>query len=468
MARGIWTGDKWEYLPVPKQVEFIESTGKYTLFAGAAGVSKSHASRWGLYTWCLRIPNLRCLLLREVSDELMRSHIRGLMDVEAKRLGASFAYNPVPLARWPNGSFIEGGHMEDAAAVRRYLSAEYDIICAEEATQYLPEPLMELMTRARTTNEQMRKHGGARVWLPTNPGGPSTSILRTLFLEKFIDPDEWPSLAKTYRPDEWIYIPGRLEDNPYLDPDYERSLSVIKQQWRFKQLREGDWWASPGLFFDQFQQSHHARSITLHDPRRLQWFRSLDWGYHDPGVVLWWVVLGERRLHIVSELRFQYRTVEELNQMVRERDRELGLPEPYRDVHTWASPDMWQHRGQVGEYLQETARRCGWPLRQAKTERTNGWMRLQSLLRDNADGEPYLTVDPLCRYLVRSFQTAMSDDHDPNDIRQIDDHALESARYGAMSRPRFRELEQPTQHGEFDEDFRPTPKVWVGASTGWR
>jgi hypothetical protein len=356
--------------------------------------------------------------------------------------------------------------MEDAAAVRRYLSAEYDIICAEEATQYLPEPLMELMTRARTSNEAMRAAGGARVWLPTNPGGPSTNLLRTLFIERHIDADEWPSLAATYRPEEWVYIPGRLEDNPYLDPDYERSLSVIKQQWRFKQLREGDWWAAPGLFFDRFIATHHVRDIRIEDPRRLSWFRSLDWGYHDPGVMLWWTVLGERRIHIASEYRFQFQTPDEITPVIRERDRELGLPEPHREIITWASPDMWQRRGQVGEFLQETARRNGWPLRMAKTERVNGWMRLHAMLRDGPDGDPYLTIDPSCRYLIRSLQTAMGDKHDPNDVDQHDDHALESARYGIMSRPRYRELELPKPRGEFDADFAHKRAAWVGSSMG--
>lgn len=435
------------------------------LFAGAAGVSKSHAARWGLYSWCLRVPNLRCLLLREVSDELQRSHIRGLMEIEVPtKLGGTFVHNPVPLARWPNGSFIEGGHMEDAGAVRRYLSAEYDIIVAEEATQYPPDPLMELCTRARTSNEAMLALGGARVWFPTNPGGPSTSILRDLFLEHEIDPDEWPSLAKTYKPQQWVYVPGRLEDNPYLDPTYEETLSIIRQEWRYKQLREGDWWAAPGLFFDRFAYNRHVRHIDLPDPRNYTWFRSLDWGYHDPGVMLWWVVLGERRLHIGAEKKFQYKTPEELTPNVFAIDDELHLPEPRRELRTWASPQMWERRGQVGEYLHESARRCGWPVRQAKTERVNGWMRLQALLRENADGEPYLTIDPRCRYLIRSLQTAVSDPNDLDDVSQTDDHALEAARYGAMSRPhpRYQKFQEPKRL--FEEDFLPPRPDKVGHS----
>jgi hypothetical protein len=321
------------------------------------------------------------------------------------------------------------------------------------------------MTRARTSNAHMLALGGARVWLPTNPGGPSTNVLRTLFLDKVIDPDEWPSLAKDYRPEEWVYIPGRLEDNPYLDPSYERTLSVLRQQWRYKQLREGDWWAAPGLFFDRFMYNHHVRSIDLPDPRRFQWFRSLDWGYHDATVMLWWVVLGGGRLHIAAELKRTGSTPEELAPLIHAIDDELGLPQPRREIRTFASPDMFAKRGHVGEYLQETAYRCGFPLTQAKTERENGWMRLQTLLRDGPDETPWLTIDPRCRYLIRSLQTAMSDDKNPNDVRQDDDHALEAARYGAMSRPAPKRFETERPRGEFDADFEPQATVWVGRST---
>jgi len=413
----------------------------------------------------MRVPQLRCLLLREVSEELLRSHIRGLMDLEVEaHLGGRYIGNPVPLARWPNGSFIEGGHMEDATAVKRYLSAEYDIICAEEATQYPPDPLMELLTRARTSNEAMLARGGARCWLPTNPGGPSTHMLRQLFLDHEVDSEEFPNLGADYRREEWVYVPARLEDNPYLDPRYERTLSVLRQKWRFKQLREGDWWAAPGLFFDTFSLSLHVRHLELGDPRRYRWFRSLDWGYHDPSVMYWWVVIGDDRLHIAAEKKWQLTTPEEMTPAIRAIDDELRLPEPRREIKTYASPDMWAQRGMVAEFLEQTARRCGWPVTQARTERHNGWMRLQALLRPDSYGEPRLTIDPGCRYLIRSFQTAQSDPHDLDDIEQRDDHALESCRYGVMSRPHPRTHPLKRMRGEFDEDFNPPQQVRVGSS----
>ena len=473
-AFGIQIGGLWRYLPLPLQAEMMEAVAPVTvkhdqttnvLVAGAAGASKSHGVRWGAYWWAMAVPKCRILLLREVSDELRRSHVLGLMDVEAEELGAHFVSHPYPLARWPNESFIEGGHMEDAAAVKRYLSSEFDIIIAEEATLYDPNALAELITRARTTNEAMKARGGARVWLPTNPGGPSTELLRTLFLDREIDPDDWPQMAEDYRPAEWIHVPGTLDDNPYLDPAYERRLAILKQTWRYQQLRHGDWYATPGLFFDHFSPRTHVNDRPIPHPDRQTWFRSLDWGYHDPAVMLWWVVLEDGHLHVAAELKFMGLTPQEVTPRIKAIDDDLHLPPDRDSIPTWASPDMWAQRGQVGEFLNETARKCGWRVRPAKTDRENGWERIHQLLRLDENGVPWLTLASRCRYTIRSLQSAQSDEHHPNDVRQLDDHALEALRYGVMSRPMARGAQRVERKRLFEEDFAPKGNIQPGAST---
>lgn len=467
----IQVGGRIVFLPTPRQVEFLESTGVYTLYGGSAGPGKSHAARWGLYSWCLRVPNLRTLILRETSGELLRSHITGLMDIEVEQtLGGRFAANPMPLARFPNGSFIEGGHMEDAAAVKKYLSSEYDIIVAEEATQYQPDTLLELITRARSSNDVLNAMGGARSWLPTNPGGPSTAVLRMLFMDRDREAiaEDWPHLE--YVPSEWVYVPALLDDNPYLDPRYEKQLGILRHGWRYQQLRHGDWYAMPGVFFDQFSPATHVQRIDLPEPQRLQWFRSQDWGYHDPALCLWWVVLDDGHLHITREAKWTGLTpIEAYRAHVQPGDEALGLPRPRTSIQTHASPDAFPRKGQTGETVPETARRIGWPWRPANNRRESGWMRVHALLRTAPDGTPWLTIDPSCKYLIRSLQTAVHDKNDVNDVSQHDDHALEALRYGAMSRP------APKTHGmgerprgPFDEDFAPKGRPVVGASTAWR
>jgi hypothetical protein len=122
-------------------------------------------------------------------------------------------------------------------------------------------------------------------------------------------------------------------------------------------------------------------------------------------------------------------------QDVKAMDRSLGLPTPISATRTYADPSVRQRNGQTGESIQETYGKAGMPLIPAVNERVNGWQRMHSLFRDAPDGSPWLTVDPICRYFVKSVSSAVSDEDAPDDIDYPDDHALDCARYFCMSRP---------------------------------
>jgi hypothetical protein len=116
-------------------------------------------------------------------------------------------------------------------------------------------------------------------------------------------------------------------------------------------------------------------------------------------------------------------------------DRSLGLPTPVSATRTYVDPATRQRGGQTGESILETFGKCGMPMIPSVNERVNGWMRVQSLLKNAEDGIPFLTFSPECRYLKRSMAAAISDDKMPDDIKQVDDHGLDMIRYFAMSRP---------------------------------
>jgi hypothetical protein len=59
-----------------------------------------------------------------------------------------------------------------------------------------------------------------------------------------------------------------LDDNPYIDPEYERNLAVIalRSPHRYEQLRHGNWEATEGTFFGEFRASvdgkpYHVRQL---------------------------------------------------------------------------------------------------------------------------------------------------------------------------------------------------------------
>jgi hypothetical protein len=443
------------YVPLPKQVEIEEEASivirggrpHKILAGGAAGPGKSTGGRNILYRRCMMIPGFEALILRESFPELKRSHMRR-MDEEAvifKSRGVAVEWTPSNfIMRFPNGSLIELGHMEDEAAVRKYLSTEYDAIMADEAVLYPPKALMELIGRARSSKQAVRDSGGPLVLLPSNPGGPSAAVLRSLCIDKEPNLEEYPQLEKMYHVDEFAYIPSNIEDNPYLDEDYEADLA-LNQPWRYQQLRFNDWDIIAGQFFDSFRPNptdtgaeivDWTHVADLGDIGEPEWFRSMDWGYTSPGCVLWWACLPDSVYYIRHEWKYSHMVIEEVVSSIVDKTEDWGI-HPSLIRYTEADPSM-KGVGQEarGERMTETFARCGVSLIMGDNDRKSGWQRIREMFRKREDGRPHVIIHPECRYLIRTLSNAVAAKNDPEDVNtRIDDHALDAMRYGAMSRP---------------------------------
>jgi hypothetical protein len=257
-------------VPLPSQVLFEDCPAKNVLWGGQAGPGKSHGVRWWLYKRSLLVPGHEALLTRENWEQLDKTHLRK-MAAELPLFGAVLVDKT---ARFRNGAFIDCGHMADAEAVSRYLSTEYNAIVPEEATQTPVgadgiTPLAELSTRARKVSRDVNGAIVRPKFLPvSNPGGPSAAYLCDMFVDHAPDFDKFPKLrpvfdettgeqVKGYRAEQWAYIPARLDDNPYQDPEYEDTLANLTS-WRYEQLRNGDWHVASGQFFSEWVPSLHV------------------------------------------------------------------------------------------------------------------------------------------------------------------------------------------------------------------
>jgi hypothetical protein len=171
--------------------------------------------------------------------------------------------------------------------------------------------------------------------------------------------------------------------------------------------------------------------MSLHD---YEAFCSMDWGYNAPGCVLWWVALMDGHYHIVREWKFQQKNAGDVADEIKRLTKDLGVK---RLRYVACDPAMKQKTGAGrGESILETLQRKGLPMRPSDNDRFSGWMRCHELLQPAPDGTPWLSMDPSCRYLIRSIAGAVSNPKDPDDVdTNSDDHALDAWRYGAMSRP---------------------------------
>lgn len=429
-------------VPLPSQVLFEECPAKNILWGGQAGPGKSHGVRWWLYKRSLTVQGHKALLLRETYPELLRTHLRD-MATEVPLLGGKFTQGPPAVAYFPaTNAYIDCGHMADSDAVKQYLSTNYGAIVAEEGSTYpLDEhgvsPLGELSTRAREVFRDGRGDPVRPVFLVvSNPGGPSSPWLLDFFIDHAPDFDVYPALRKVYRAEDWAYIPARLDDNPYQDPEYESVTLAVLPKWRYEQLRHGDWRVFAGQFFSQWRGDHHVRDLGT--PSGVRWFRSLDWGYNQPGAVIWWAVLPDGRLYIRDDWKFQTLDEPDVAKGIFEVDRTHGVK---KVSYTAADPSIQNrtgatHRakGFVGRSIQQTLAHYKVPTTLADNDRPQGWKRCHALLRDAPDGVPWVVLHPDARYLVRSIPAARSSKADPDDVdTAMDDHALDAWRYGAMS-----------------------------------
>lgn len=442
-ALALQEGMAWRFfwVPTPAQVECLSMAGRRKLIGGAAGGGKSDLARKGAYRLCVTYPGLSVLLLRKTNPELERTHIRA-MRREQHAYPVFDWMEQAKECRFHNGSVIECGYMDDDAAVQKFLSSEYDLIIPEEAVQYPPDPLMELMSRARSTKAAVKAAGGPWVWLPTNPGGPSHQLLKELFITRSPDVERYPALATQYDAADWTYFQAKLDDNPYMDPDYERVSLAGLRRTRYQQLRHGDWDAAEGQFFEMFSAQTHTRTLTPH--AGAEWVEAFDWGYTQPACwgAFWHV--GDNHWHCQMAIKQNKLEPQEWAALIKEKRAELGYQRPKYAV---ADPKIFSE--DRGESIAETFARHGVRFlrasnRRADSEREMGWPRLGSWFRLDAEtvradgsGVPWLTFDPdLAAYPVRSIPALLADPHNPEDVdTSLDDHAADMCRYFVMSRP---------------------------------
>lgn len=182
-------------------------------------------------------------------------------------------------------------------------------------------------------------------------------------------------------------------------------------------------------------------SDVLRLPRDLTYVCGMDWGHAKPGVIGWAALLGDDRIHVVREWKFQLLADEEIADGWKKRTKELGI----QVLYVAGDPSMWIRDGRNarrGQSRAETLTNAGMPMRKAENERVDGWSRLHSFLRVPKDdsgaviGEPLLTIDESCKYLIRTIPAQRSDKTNAEDIDTGgDDHGADMLRYLVMSRP---------------------------------
>lgn len=416
------------FVPLPRQVDAkvaMEGAPIYILLGGAAGGSKSKGLREIGHQFALEVPKARILLLRRTYKELEQTHLRDV-ELEAPEMGAE-AVPSAKVCRYPNGSVMQFGHCETAADAANYLSAEYDLIIFDELVTFEETPFLLISSRARSTKAGVTP----KVLCGTNPGGPQSHWVRSRFIDKTVDLDQFPD----YRPEEWVFIPSKLEDNPYLDQAYERKLLALPPELR-KAYRDGDWDIFPGQYFPEWRRATHVAERNF--PPDAERVLSMDWGFVKHGVVGWWI-LHDGGAYREDEYVFSRTTAFEVGKEIARRCKDRTLT---RIKYLVFDTAMEIPQNDTGESTIETVRRglraggLSISTIHADKDRINGWQRLRHWFGKSPAGVPWLQASPSCTYFARTIPSLVSDETHPEDVdTDGEDHAADEARYFVMSRP---------------------------------
>lgn len=280
------------------------------LLAGPAGTGKSRACLEKLHMLALMNAGMRGLIARKTATTLSSTALvtwrqfvanESLLAGDVSYYGGS-AQEP-PSYRYRNGSTINIGGLDK---ITKIMSAEYDVIYIQEATELIEDDWESLTTRLRNWRISFQQ-----LMADCNPAQP------THWLKMRCD------TGKT------LLLESRHEDNPRLFDDdgdiTERGAAYLDKLdrltgVRLQRLRYGKWVAAEGVIFEDFNSEHILQEMPVfrgeavdHVGVPISWPRywSVDFGFVHPFVLQCWAEDPDGRLILYREIYRTHRLVED-------------------------------------------------------------------------------------------------------------------------------------------------------------
>ena len=439
----------------------------WLLYGGAAGGGKSELLAYHVHELSKRFPGHRSLLIRTSLPELRRSLIiRTQVRYAQIEVDAILRSVDNVKAWWyDNGSIIEYGYCARDEDVGQFMSAEYDFIGFDEATQFTPYQMLMISGRLRTSKKMAASGVRTHVMFATNPGDRGHTFLYQMLVgptqygkfavvydvsNGFEDPpivrlveipddlEELEKLEIDHDPNNHLvvaFVPSTVVDNPFIDPTYKKHLSMLPETERRQKLM-GDWDTFTGQYFVEFQRDVHVVP-PFPIPDSWQKYRGVDFGTANPFCCLWGAVdPADGTMYIYREAYAkgltaaeQARTIKRLSVSHEER------AENY--VMTVGDPSMFNNTAGTGTTVAGQYNNNGVILTRAKNQRIGGWQNVRRYLGPSpVDKVVRLKIFDNCVNLVRTLPMMRHANTNPEDLDTKDeDHAVDALRYLLGCRP---------------------------------
>jgi phage terminase large subunit len=362
------------YEPRGAALEVFKSRDSELVIAGPAGTGKSLACLWRIHLAALNNPGIRCLIVRKTAVSLGSTT---LVTYEKKVATAALAAGIVrwfggspreaPCYRYANGSVIVVGGLDKSEKI---MSAEYDLVFADEATELTVTDWESIATRLRN---------GVLAWqqqiAACNPAHP------THWLKQRCDQGQARMLVSRHIDNPaYMHADGTPTET---GRDYFAKLDALTGVRKLR-LRDGKWAAVEGQIYEAFDEAIHLVDEVKHTAAWQRW-GAVDFGFTNPFCYQDWWEDPDGRLYLNHEVYFTRRLVEDHAETIR---KILFYP-------------SGQPRGQVPRaiYADHDAedratleRKLGLSTTPAHKSVSDGIQAVQSRLKVQPDGLPRLFI----------------------------------------------------------------------------
>ena len=393
MSQKVWK-------PTQRQSDFISlpDTIFEALYGGAAGGGKTETlemlpvvKKTKTGTPLYEHSRFKMLYLRRTFPELDSEVIP-----RSKDLYPNFGFQSYQdqKKRWthPSGAIIQFGHCEHEKDVKKYDTAEYNIIAFDEATFFTPYQYEYLtFSRCRSSSADLP----AIVRAGTNPGNIGHGYFRDRFVKPHRDGNVVLRETRTIKGQSQtllrIYIPSKATDNTYLmqaDPDYINRLNRLPEAERAAKA-DGDWWTFSGQVFDDWRiepfpdEPANARHVC--SPFRIPeyWPKviSIDWGFNAMTICGWYAInpcpSGKYPAKIYKYREYSCKKTKIATWA--SDIRRLSGNEQYTDIVL--DPSAWGDRGDEKTIAEQFEQYSEFRPRRADNNRVSGKLLIQDLIR---------------------------------------------------------------------------------------
>ena len=389
-----------DWHPLPKQLQFLQSTAQQILYSGGYGSGKSRSLAMWIVLRASR-PGAMEGLFRKNLVTLKATTLRTLLEPE----GMLPPVLPEELIeehhkseryiRIRGGGTIYYGGCDDPAKIG---SLNLSGIGIDEAVELTEDDFTMLRGRVRVRVDGLVP----QIAMACNPSGPSHWIAKRFGL----DGESKPA-------DGCEAITSSSVENTFLPDWYVSDLLTFTGVSKLRYV-DGRWVQAQGVIYP-FVRSVHVRD--RHGP----WKRSvagIDWGVRAPSAIVVICEDLEKRLHVAAEFHKAGLLEPELIAAAKQLQREYSVEKFAVDPSALA--------------LIEAMRREGLPVVAADNAVLPGIGRVSKYFPCDGSGTPGITISPACQALCRELETYRWKDNGKDQPVKENDHSCDALRYGVM------------------------------------